>query len=206
MQPTVFVANDDVVGPLRGGLDKKTQSGGVLGKIEFELRGVGVGGLEGREQWGACRSNRSVLVAGTVQQSHFAWGRSQSRILGAARRCGGFVEAGAQGDDVAAASLSVDVDHGIGEMAVDLTEIFFLPTGERAFVAAGGESQQQSKIDDGAPSNADRGDPGNLWLAGKPKGGGRSQGKKKARPGRPRIQRPRAGRENSYCWRCERST
>src|ERR1022692_2106358 len=75
MQPTVFVANDDVVGPLRGGLDKKTQSGGVLGKIEFELRGVGVGGLEGREQWGACRSNRSVLVAGTVQQSHFAWGR-----------------------------------------------------------------------------------------------------------------------------------
>jgi len=50
VQPAVFVADDEVVGPGRSGDQKEAQAGGVLGDVEFELRCVGVGGRERREQ------------------------------------------------------------------------------------------------------------------------------------------------------------
>ena len=35
---------------MRGSVDEQTQASGSLGKLEFQLRGVGVGGLQGREE------------------------------------------------------------------------------------------------------------------------------------------------------------
>ena len=50
MQPAVFVANDYIVGPLRSGLEEQTQADGGFGEIEFQLRGIGVRGLQRGEQ------------------------------------------------------------------------------------------------------------------------------------------------------------
>jgi hypothetical protein len=48
VEQAVFVADNDAVGPLRDGIDQEAQAGGVFREIEFELRGVGVGGLQRR--------------------------------------------------------------------------------------------------------------------------------------------------------------
>ena len=48
MEQAVFVADDDAVGPLRDRVEQEAEAGGVFGEIEFELRGVGVGGFQRR--------------------------------------------------------------------------------------------------------------------------------------------------------------
>src|SRR5580698_6931025 len=45
VEPAVLVADYYAVGPLRDRVDQKAEAGGVLGELEFELRGIGVGGV-----------------------------------------------------------------------------------------------------------------------------------------------------------------
>ena len=183
MEPAVFVADDYVVGPLRDGVDQEAEAGGVVGEIEFQLRGVGFGGLERGEERSASGGDGSVGAAGAVDEAHFAGRRSEGRVLGAVGGRGGFVEAGAEGDDEVAVGLGLGVEDGVGEVAVDLAEIFFLAVGEHGFMAGGGESEQESEVDDRAGRGGDGGDAGEFGLAGEPEDQGRSEGQEEAADG-----------------------
>ncbi len=78
---------------------------------------------------------------------------------------------------------AVSVEDGVGEVAVDLAEIFFLSVGESGFVAGGGEREQESQIDNGGGSGDDGGDAGEFWFAGEPEDEGRGDGKEEAADG-----------------------
>src|SRR6266566_10152858 len=95
VQKAVFVSDDDKVGPSGNRVNEEAKFGGIFGEIEFELRGVGVGGLKRCEQRSALDGDGDVVMAGGVDQSHFARGGSKGRIFGTAGRGGGFVEASA---------------------------------------------------------------------------------------------------------------
>src|ERR1700684_1539115 len=107
-------------------------------------------------------------MAGGVDQAYLARGRCQGRILGTPGRCSRFIETSSQSDKVMAVGLHLDVDNGIGKMAVDLAEIFFLPASEIGLMAAGGKSKQQRKVNYGTHTDAGSGNPGKCWLAGEP--------------------------------------
>ena len=109
MERAVFVADDELVGPLGSGVDEEAQAGGFFGDVEFQLRGVGVGGLQRCQERGACCGYGSVLVAGAVNQSDFAGRGSERRIWGAWETWW-FRRSGGAGDDEMSVGLRLGVD------------------------------------------------------------------------------------------------
>ena len=78
VEEAVFVADYDEIGPGGSGGDQETQvfNAGVGRDIEGELGGVGLGGLERREERRAFGGYGRVLVAGGVDKRDDARARS----------------------------------------------------------------------------------------------------------------------------------
>ena len=107
----------------------------------------GVGGLE-RGNCVRDATGAPQLVALHVPRVRNFWRQPRinlgfgQRVLRAVGGRGGFIEAGAESDGVAAVGLRFHIGDRVGQVAIDLAEILFLSTGERRGVACGGESDE----------------------------------------------------------------
>ena len=79
--------------------------------------------------------------------------------------------------------MGLSVQHGVGEVAVNLAEVFFLSVGEDGFAAAGGESEEQREVDGRTGRGCDGSDAGEFGFAGEPEDEGCSDSEEEASNG-----------------------
>jgi len=68
VEEAVFVADYDQVGPARSRCNQEPKIFGGGRQIEGQLRGVGIGRFERREQWSAFDGDGCVIAAGGVDE------------------------------------------------------------------------------------------------------------------------------------------
>src|ERR1700730_17831157 len=152
VQPAVLVADHQLLfGTLCG--DQQAKRGGALGKVEFELRGVEVGGFQRRIQGCSMYRRGRILPFARVDEPQDAGVRGESSVLGAPGGDCGLVEARAEGHkeaDREGSGFGFYLNHRIGQMAVDFAEILFLAAVENALVTDERKAEKKAEVDDGS--------------------------------------------------------